>query len=73
MPFATGNGIDIYYERAGQGEPLLFISGSNADLRTRPNQFDTVLADGFELIGFDQRGLGQRGTAGREHHQRRGR
>jgi 3-oxoadipate enol-lactonase len=59
MAFAHCNGIDIYYERAGQGEPLLFISGSNADLRARPNQFDTILADQFELIGYDQRGLGQ--------------
>jgi 3-oxoadipate enol-lactonase len=59
MPFATGNRIDIYYERAGHGEPLLFISGSNGDLRSRPNQFDTALASSFELISFDQRGLGQ--------------
>ena len=59
MPFATGNGIDIYYERGGTGPPLLFISGSGGDLRTRPNQFDTALAEVFELLSFDQRGLGQ--------------
>jgi len=59
MPFASGNGIDIYYERAGDGQLLLFISGSSSDLRTRPNQFDTPLADGFDMVSFDQRGLGQ--------------
>ena len=59
MPFASGNGIDIYYERGGSGPPLLFISGSSGDLRVRPNQFDTPLADVFELLSFDQRGLGQ--------------
>jgi len=59
MPIAHANGIDIYYERAGEGEPLLFISGSHGDLRIRPNHFDTPLANAFELVGYDQRGLGQ--------------
>ena len=61
MPFARANGIDIYYERRGEGEPLLFISGSHGDLRARPNQFDTPLAKAFEMIAYDQRGLGQTG------------
>ena len=59
MAIATCNGIDIYYERAGAGEQLLFISGSGADLRNQPNQFDSALADHFDLISYDQRGLGQ--------------
>ena len=58
MPIAHANGIDIFYERAGEGEPLLFISGSHGDLRVRPNHFDTPLANAFELVGYDQRGLG---------------
>ena len=59
MPFVSANGIDIYYERGGQGEPLLFISGSGSDLRNKPNQFDSALARAFELVCYDQRGLGQ--------------
>ena len=59
MPFVNGNGIAIYYQRRGQGAPLLFISGSGGDLRNKPNQFDSPLTQHFELIGYDQRGLGQ--------------
>ena len=59
MPTVQANGLDIYYERGGNGPPLLFISGSGSDLRNRPNQFDSPLAQHFEIIGYDQRGLGQ--------------
>ena len=59
MPTAHINHINVYFERAGSGDPLLFISGSHGDLRNRPNQFDTVLAERFDLISYDQRGLGQ--------------
>lgn len=55
--------IEIYYERGQDyghsGEPLLFISGTGGDLRNKPNQFDSPLAKVFELIAYDQRGLGQ--------------
>lgn len=59
MPKASLNGIDVYYELGGSGPKLLFISGSGSDLRNRPNQFDSPLAANFELICYDQRGLGQ--------------
>ncbi len=59
MPVAQTPDIKIYYERAGEGPPLLFISGSGGDLRNKPNQFDAPIAREFELIGYDQRGLGQ--------------
>ena len=53
------NGIDLYFERAGTGTPLLFISGSGSDLRNKPNQFDAPIAEKFDLICYDQRGLGR--------------
>lgn len=59
MAFAQTPEIKLYYERAGNGPPLLFISGSGADLRNKPNQFDSPIARSFELISYDQRGLGQ--------------
>lgn len=59
MPVTTANDIEIYFERGGHGEPLLFISGSGGDLRNKPNQFDSPLAAAFELLCYDQRGLGQ--------------
>lgn len=59
MPVATANGVSLYYERAGSGPPLLFISGTGGDLRTKPNVFDGPLAKSFELLAYDQRGLGR--------------
>ena len=56
------NDIDLYFERKGEGEQLLFISGSGADLRNKPNQFDAPIGGNFDLICYDQRGLGQSET-----------
>jgi 3-oxoadipate enol-lactonase len=59
MPFTTANGLKLYYERTGSGPPLLFISGTGGDLRVKPNVFDGPLGKAFDLLGYDQRGLGQ--------------
>ena len=59
MPFTHANGIEIYFERAGAGPPLLFISGTGGDLRVKPNVFDGPLPRRFDLLAFDQRGLGR--------------
>ncbi|MFL5296185.1 MAG: alpha/beta fold hydrolase [Phenylobacterium sp.] len=59
MAVTTANGIEIYYERAGVGPPLLFISGTGGDLRNKPNVFDGPLAKSFDVLTYDQRGLGR--------------
>ncbi len=59
MTFAKIGDLDIYYERAGAGPPLLFLSGSGADLRVKPNQMDGPLPKHFDVLSYDQRGLGQ--------------
>jgi 3-oxoadipate enol-lactonase len=59
MPVANLPGIDLYFERAGSGPRLLFISGTGGDLRNKPNVFDGPLAREFDLLSYDQRGLGQ--------------
>src|SRR5436190_24002912 len=59
MPSARLNGIELYYERAGAGPRLLFISGSGGDLRAQPNVFASPLAKAFDLLAYDQRGLGR--------------
>src|SRR5580658_1315176 len=59
MPTAKVRDIEIYYERAGEGAPLLFISGTGGDLRAKPNVFDGPLAKAFNLVSYDQRGLGR--------------
>lgn len=59
MPTASINDLDIHYEVAGHGPPVLFIGGTGGDLRTRPNVFDGPLVRSFTVVAFDQRGLGQ--------------
>ncbi|MBV9418298.1 MAG: alpha/beta hydrolase [Alphaproteobacteria bacterium] len=59
MAFARVGDLDMYYERAGSGPPLLFISGSGGDLRNKPNQMDGPLPKAFDVLSYDQRGLGQ--------------
>src|ERR1700733_11729792 len=59
MPIAKLGAIELYYERAGQGAPLLFISGTGGDLRVKPNVFDGPLAKAFDVLAYDQRGLGR--------------
>jgi 3-oxoadipate enol-lactonase len=59
MPEAKLPTITLHYERAGSGEPLLFISGTGGDLRVKPNVLDGPLAKSFDLLAYDQRGLGR--------------
>jgi 3-oxoadipate enol-lactonase len=59
MPKTAVGDIEIYYERQGEGPPLLFISGTGGDLRNKPNVFDGPFAKAFDLMAYDQRGLGQ--------------
>lgn len=53
------NGLNFALERRGSGEPVLFLGGTGWDLRDRPNPLDGPLAKHFEVILFDQRGMGQ--------------
>jgi 3-oxoadipate enol-lactonase len=52
-------GVTLHFQRAGTGEPLLFISGTGGDLRNKPSVFDGPMATRFDLLAYDQRGLGQ--------------
>jgi 3-oxoadipate enol-lactonase len=59
VTYAHIGDLSVWYERRGSGPPLLFVSGSGGDLRTKPNVFDGPLARDFDLLAYDQRGLGQ--------------
>jgi 3-oxoadipate enol-lactonase len=59
MPYLTVGDIDICFDRAGAGPPLLAISGSRGDLRRKPNLLDSPLAKAFDVLAYDQRGLGR--------------
>ena len=59
MGFVRLDGLRMHYRRAGDGARLLYISGTGADLRTTPGVFESPLSTGFDLLAYDQRGLGQ--------------
>jgi 3-oxoadipate enol-lactonase len=59
MPSIKANGLRLYYETTGSGERLLYIGGTGGDLRNKPNVLDGPLVNRFEVLAFDQRGLGQ--------------
>ena len=61
MSLVETHELSIYYERSAKQNngPLLYIGGTGGDLRNKPNQLDSPLKDSFEIISYDQRGLGQ--------------
>jgi 3-oxoadipate enol-lactonase len=59
MPSIRCGEVDVHYEIHGAGPRLLFISGTGGDLRKKPNVFDSPLVGSFEVLSYDQRGLGQ--------------
>lgn len=59
MPFADLGGYSLYYERQGMGAPLLLIGGTGGDLRRPETRFGGPLPHHFDLLSYDQRGLGQ--------------
>src|ERR1700741_1827550 len=58
MPFVENQGVKIYWDEEGSGEPLLLIMGLSYPSymwhRTRP-----VLAQTYRTIAVDNRGVGQ--------------
>src|ERR1700694_5545951 len=59
MPCLPLRDIDIWLDRAGTGPALLAISGSRGDLRRKPNLLESPLARAFDVLAYDQRGLGR--------------
>ena len=59
MPFITVRDLQVYYEIRGKGPRLLIISGTGGDLRRSPSIFEMPIARHFEILAYDQRGLGQ--------------
>jgi 3-oxoadipate enol-lactonase len=49
----------LYYEMYGDGDPVVFINGTGADLRANPMRGKGLLEQTFEVLMYDQRGLGQ--------------
>lgn len=64
---ATVHGAQLYFERTGQGQPVVLIHAGIADHRMWDTQF-FALADECEVIRYDLRGYGQ-STLGQEGDQ----
>lgn len=58
MPHQTVNGIRIYYEEQGKGEPLIFINGLAFPMDLWFAQIEELSRD-FRVIALDNRGVGQ--------------
>ena len=53
--FVVANGARLYYEKQGQGQPILFIAGSTGDAGNFTRSAD-LLADEFTVVAYDRRG-----------------
>ncbi|HEY8705560.1 MAG TPA: alpha/beta fold hydrolase [Gaiellaceae bacterium] len=58
MSEAISGGVRIAYEVLGEGEPLLFVHGLGYDRRGW-GPLPALLADEFEVVLFDNRGVGE--------------
>jgi pimeloyl-ACP methyl ester carboxylesterase len=58
MPKIRANGVELNYEIAGAGEPLLLIGGFGCDHMIW-SQVAAVLSSRYAVISFDNRGMGQ--------------
>lgn len=59
MPTAHVNGIDLNYSLEGDGEEtIVLVNGLADDLETWVFQMDDLLAAGYRVLRFDNRGVG---------------
>jgi pimeloyl-ACP methyl ester carboxylesterase len=58
MPYAKVNGIKIYYEIYGNGDPLILIGGLGSQIQSWAVQIP-IYSKRFRVIVFDNRGMGK--------------
>lgn len=63
MPKVEVPGAELNYERTGTGEPLLLIQGMSANHLAWGRPFSSLLERDFEVISFDNRGMGHSSPA----------
>ena len=64
--YAIVNGIKIYYEEYGKGEPLLLLHGNSCSISLFEKQIPE-LAKHFHVIAVDTRGQGKSGEDGKRY------
>jgi pimeloyl-ACP methyl ester carboxylesterase len=60
MPSVRARGLDVAYERAGSGPPLVFVHGAADDGRVWRPQL-AALCDEFTVVAWDEPGAGRSG------------
>jgi len=63
MPSVDAGGAELYYERAGSGEPMLLVQGMSATHLAWGRPFRAALEESFDCVVFDNRGMGRSGPA----------
>ena len=58
MEVVPANGLEIAYERVGEGPPLVLVHGAGVDSRMWRPQL-TALADEFAVVAWDEPGAGR--------------
>jgi pimeloyl-ACP methyl ester carboxylesterase len=58
MPTVFVNGIYLYYEVQGRGEPPVIIGGLSINISECPWMIEGLASD-FQVIAFDNRGAGR--------------
>ena len=61
------NGIEMYYEKTGEGRPLVLVHGNGADHKTFQNSIE-LLNKHFTVYAVDSRGHGQSSKVGELHY-----
>lgn len=56
--YADVDGMQLYYETAGRGTPLVLVHGFSFDMRMWDDQF-VALANNYRVIRYDVRGFGK--------------
>ncbi|MER7395257.1 alpha/beta hydrolase [Streptomyces sp. NPDC000151] len=59
MPQVRADGVNLYYEVVGEGEPLVLVHGSWNDHRSWQPAIEADLRASFTVITYDRRGHGQ--------------
>ena len=55
----NSNGISLYYEDHGKGQPIVLIHGWPLSHRMWDLQTEELVNAGFRVISYDRRGFGQ--------------
>jgi len=67
MPTIHTNDVDTYYQRRGEGPPIVFVHGAIVDSRHWEPQLEAI-SDEYTTIAYDVRGHGRTGPSPRPHY-----